>query len=115
MINNPFRKYSHNWIILNGLQSETVTVTTAWMMSQYIGSHTRRISDIRKKLEKVGYMVEGTKITNSKWEYHIVPLEKEIKRSPLSWIRELCERFFCSASPRKELNPSPSGASLFGE
>ena len=93
MISNPYKLNSQRWLLLNGLLAGEVN--TGWMIRHGMGSHTRRVSDVRAYLREIGYDVEATCIRRGSWNYKIIKLE--IKRSPLSELWEKVKRFFVSS------------------
>lgn len=66
------------------------------------GYLSRRIKDLKCHLEPQGLTIQKTKISAKDYEYCIVEFKKEIKRTPLSILREWFRRFFIAS-------PVPSG------
>lgn len=92
MIPNPFRRESQNYILWNALHYGVVN--TEWLANRNWTTPSRRMSDVRKKLEKYGYTIKAERKANNNFQYYIAPLP--VRQTPwaqlVSFIKSLFQR-----------------------
>ncbi len=98
--------------------SQLWTVTTGQLLYDLrLGSHPRRMKDVRDYLETIGYTVITKQISNKSFEYYLAPLTE--KASWWQWLKGLfkqrqsaLEKAFEYTSTTQELKPRLLVASL---